>query len=172
MSTDSISKKHHSVTKTVRVRYNKCYLLQKEEKRVGGKGKEEKKNKEKKEISFYSLETREALMSPSRRDRSLLSLRSGDGKRLRSRGDGEGAGGGEFDRFTCQVKTQRPRITRLYFRDMPSVGRYANRGLLSSIDTLSVDRFEVLLLIRQSRSRPEKKSARVSLFGRRLPVLE
>lgn len=81
-------------------------------------------------------------------------------------------GGGEFDRFTCQVKTQRPRITRLYFRDMPSVGRYANRGLLSSIDTLSVDRFEVLLLIRQSRGRPEKKSARVSLFGRRLPVLE
>lgn len=136
----------------------------------GGRRKK-KNNKEKKRNFFlFARNTRSADVAVAARSKSLSSLFVAATERdcgWVGGGMGKRRGGrGEFDRFTCQVKTQRPRITRLYFRDMPSVGRYANRGLLSSIDTLSVDRFEVLLLIRQSRGRPEKKSARVSLFGR------
>lgn len=134
-----------------------------------GENKREEKGRKKGENFFlFGGSTRSADVAVAARSKSLGSV---DGKRLRCRGSAAGRTPEEFDRFTCQVKTQRPRITRLYFRDMPSVGRYANRGLLSSIDTLSVDRFRVLLLVRQSRSRAQKKrTARARLFAWRLPV--
>lgn len=146
------------------LRINKRYLLKKEKReresgtRVEWKGenkKEKKKGRKKGENFFlFAGSTRSADVAVAPRSKSRGSV---DGKRLRCRGSAAGRTPEEFDRFTCQVKTQRPRITRLYFRHMPSVGRYANRGLLTSIDTLSVDRFPVLLLVRQSRSRARKK---------------
>lgn len=80
---DSIStrKKHRSVTKTctctliINVIYCKKKRKKKKE-RGGGEAEKKKIIKKRKEISFYSLETREALMSPSRRDRSLSPLSS------------------------------------------------------------------------------------------------
>lgn len=140
------------------LRVNKRYLLKKKKKRgrgtrvewKGGNKREEKGRKKGENFFLFGGSTRSADVAVAARSKSLGSV---DGKRLRCRGSAAGRTPEEFDRFTCQVKTQRPRITRLYFRDMPSVGRYANRGLLSSIDTLSVDRFRVLLLVRQSRSR-------------------
>lgn len=67
------------------LRVNKRYLLKKKKKKEGeergsnGRGeiKERKKEERKERISFYSVEAREALMSPSRRDRSLLEASTG-----------------------------------------------------------------------------------------------
>lgn len=152
------------------LRINRRYLLKKKKQRERERGtrvewkgenkKEKRKKGRKKGENFFLFagSTRSADVAVAARSKSLGSV---DGKRLRCRGSAAGRTPEEFDRFTCQVKTQRPRITRLYFRHMPSVGRYANRGLLSSIDTLSVDRFPVLLLlVRQSRSRARKKEPR------------